>query len=63
MLGGEWFEEIFGNAGEVSEEDVGKVAVEELQAHLGIKKEPIDMLVKIQKVGVFKCQYCNRELS
>ena len=50
MLGGEWFQEIFGSSGEVSEEAVGKVALEELQAHLGITKDPLDMLVKIQKV-------------
>lgn len=52
MLGGEWFEEIFGKAQEVTEEDMAKVAMEELQDQLGIQKQPVDITSRIHKVCI-----------
>ncbi len=50
MIGGEWFEKIFGKTSEVSVEAVTEVAMEELQSHLGIKKQPTHFTTRIQKV-------------
>ena len=50
MIGGEWFESLFGNPDDVSTESLIEVAVEELGAHLGITKDPTFVLGRIHKV-------------
>ena len=52
MLGGEWFEEQFGNPADVSEDTMAQVAKEELQHHLGIEKQPITVISRIHKVSI-----------
>lgn len=58
MIGGEWFESIFGRPDEASYESIKNVALEELRNHLGITKKPTHVLCKIQKVKV-----CLRDFS
>lgn len=52
MLGGEWFEDLFGNPDEVSNQSIIKVAREELRLHLGITADPTNVLGKINKVSI-----------
>ena len=69
MLGGEWFEDLFGNPDEVSDEFIIGVAQEELRLHLGITSHPTSVLGKIHKVvgrqynySTFYCCCCVIEL-
>lgn len=50
MIGGEWFETLYGNPDDVSKESLTKVAVEELRKHLGITESPINVFTRIHKV-------------
>ncbi len=52
MLGGEWFEDLFGSPDEVSSESIVEVALEELKSHLAITSTPTYVLSKIQKVSL-----------
>jgi hypothetical protein len=52
MLGGEWFEDLFGSPDEVSNEFIERIAREELKHHLGITSHPTDALSKIHKVSL-----------
>lgn len=51
MLGGEWFEKLFGSPDEVSIESIIGVAREELRLHLGITSDPTETLGRIHKVN------------
>ena len=50
MLGGEWFEKLFGQPEEVSEESIIQAALEELKNQLGITERPTHQICRIQKV-------------
>ena len=50
MIGGEWFEELFGNPDEMSEDALAKVAIQELKDHLGMAEKPKITFSKVQKV-------------
>lgn len=50
MLGGEWFEALFGSPDEVSEETITQVALEELETQLSLTARPTNVFCKIQKV-------------
>lgn len=50
MLGGEWFEDLFGNTCAVSEEAITLVALEELRNQIGLVKKPSRILCQIHKV-------------
>ena len=50
MLGGEWFEELFGSPKTATEETIKSAALETLQQHLGISQEPSHAIVNIHKV-------------
>ena len=52
MLGGEWFEELFGSPDTAKEETIKSAALETLQEHLGITQEPSYTVVNIHKVGL-----------
>ena len=50
MLGGEWFETLYGSPDKVNEESVVRSALEDLRLHLGITENPDHVLCKIHKV-------------
>ena len=50
MMGGEWFEELFGDPFTVSEDTILSTALEALQQHLGISQQPSHTIVSIEKV-------------
>ena len=50
MLGGEWFEDLFGNPEKVNEESIKRIALVELKNQLGITKSPTRAISKIHKV-------------
>ena len=50
MIGGEWFESLFGDPDDMSEEALAEVAVQELENHLGIAERPSVKLSRIHKV-------------
>ncbi len=52
MLGGEWFESLFGSPDEVSEEKMTEAALDELRVQLGLVKQPSQVLCRIHKVKV-----------
>ena len=54
MLGGEWFESLFGEPGKVSEESIKGVALAELKNQLGVTKKPIRSFSKIHKVSLIE---------
>lgn len=51
MLGGEWFEEMFGHPDAVNKDTIKQTALAELKSHLGITKEPIHAVSMIHKVS------------
>ena len=51
MMGGEWFEELFGDPSTVSEDTILSTALEALQQHLGISQQPSHTIVSVEKVG------------
>ena len=55
MMGGEWFEELFGNPAKVKEETIKSTALEALKEHLGITQEPSHTIVSIHKVQFVMC--------
>ena len=50
MLGGAWFEELFGPVGEAQTSVVTEVALRTLQEHLGISQSPSFLRAEIHKV-------------
>ena len=50
MMGGEWFEELFGDPSTVSEDTILSTALEALQQQLGISQQPSHTIVSIEKV-------------
>ena len=51
MLGGEWFESMFGHPDAVSKDTIKQTALSELKSQLGITKEPIHAVSMIHKVS------------
>lgn len=51
MLGGEWFEDLFGDPGAVTNESIIGVAMEELRRHLRITSDPINAMGRIHLVN------------
>ena len=49
-MGGEWFNELFGDPSTASEDTILATALETLQEHLGISQEPSHTIVSIEKV-------------
>lgn len=50
MMGGEWFEELFGDPSAVTEETILSTALETLNEHLGISQPPSHSIVSVEKV-------------
>ena len=50
MLGGEWFEELFGSVDSVNENEILSVAIEAVREYLNIKSDPIRYIINIEKV-------------
>lgn len=50
MMGGHWFENIFGPVNKVDWSDVVSIAVEESQKTLKFKKDPIRYTVRVNQV-------------
>ncbi len=57
MMGGEWFESLFGNPDEVSEESIKKIALTELKEQLRITKQPTHAVSMIHKVRMRGCKF------
>lgn len=51
MLGGEWFEELFGDPQKVTNESMIGVAQDELRLHLGITCDPANAVGRIHMVN------------
>ena len=55
MLGGEWFEELFGSPSTAKEDTIEEAALKTLHEHLGISQEPTRAIVNIHKVHQCVC--------
>ena len=55
MLGGEWFEELFGSPSTAKEDTIEEAALKTLHEHLGISHEPTHAIVNIHKVHQCVC--------
>ncbi|KAI1285893.1 Protoporphyrinogen oxidase [Halotydeus destructor] len=62
MMGGQWFNELFGPADQVSERDLLKVAVTETAKILGFKKKPIRSIVQVHKKCIAQYRLNHRTL-
>ena len=51
MMGGAWFDELFGSVEKCSAEELTKTAVEAVRKQLDVHSMPIRTLCKIQKVS------------
>lgn len=51
-MGGEWFEELFGDPSTASEDTILSTALETLQEHLGITQQPSHAITSIEKVQI-----------
>lgn len=49
-MGGEWFEELFGNPNTVDTSTISTAALKALHTQLGITKDPTDCIVNVHKV-------------
>lgn len=49
MLGGEWFEQLFGDPDTVSDDVITQAALEDLEEHLGITQLPFHAITRIHK--------------
>ena len=49
-MGGEWFEELFGDPSTASKETILSTALDALREHLGITQQPSHTIVSIEKV-------------
>ena len=60
MMGGAWYEEMFGEVGEKTEDDFITLAIEAVREQLGIKEDPIRVQCLIQKVSsdLFLMTFC-----
>ena len=59
MMGGKWFEELFGSPDTVDKEALKQIALEELACHIGISVEPVECLINVHKVfDTFVCSHC-----
>ena len=50
MLGGQWFEQLFGDPDTVSDDVITRAALEDLEEHLGITQQPSNAITRIHKV-------------
>ncbi len=53
MMGGHWFETIFGDVNQVTDNQLLSTAIEAAQHHLGIKEDPARYIVTLSKVSAF----------
>ena len=51
MMGGEWFEELFGDPNTVNDDTLVNTALQSLYTQLEISQEPSDCHVTVQKVN------------
>lgn len=51
MMGGQWFEELFGDPNTVNDDTLVNTALESLYTQLEISQEPSDCHVTVQKVN------------
>ena len=49
-MGGEWFRELFGDPDTVKIDTLTNAALESLHHQLGIKQDPLDFNITLQKV-------------
>ncbi len=52
MMGGAWFESLFGNKQECKPETLAELAQDTIRDHLGIDQKPFRVITNIQKVGL-----------
>ncbi len=55
MLGGHWFEELFGSPDSVELDTVSGAALQALDEHLGILGQPSHIITKVLKVSIILC--------
>lgn len=53
MMGGEWFEELFGDPNTVKDDTLVNIALQSLHTQLEISQEPSDCHVTVQKVNSY----------
>ena len=51
MLGGQWFEQLFGDPYTVTDDVITQAALEDLESHLGITQQPSCIITRVLKVG------------
>ena len=52
-MGGEWFEELFGDPNTVKDDTLVNIALQSLHTQLEISQEPSDCHVTVQKVNSY----------
>lgn len=50
MLGGEWFDDLGEDPGNISTNDITRIALESIRDHMGITEEPSNIVARIHKV-------------
>ena len=53
MMGGQWFEELFGDPNTVKDDTLVNTALQSLHTQLEISQEPSDCYVTVQKVNSY----------
>ena len=49
-MGGEWFDELGEDPGNISTNDITRIALEALTDHMGVSDEPSSVVARIHKV-------------
>ena len=57
MLGGQWFEELFGEPAHADESAITSAALEDLHHHLGISQPPSHIITRIHRVRAPSFEY------
>ena len=50
MLGGEWFDTLGDNPGNIGTDDIVRIALDSMRDHLGVTEEPSNIVAGIHKV-------------
>lgn len=58
MLGGEWFEDLFGDPHIVNTGTIVQAALDALRDHLEITEEPTRVIAQVHKVGLLRHHKC-----
>lgn len=50
MLGGEWFDTLGDDPGNIGTDDIVRIALDSMRDHLGVTEEPSNIVARIHKV-------------